>query len=325
MQRIKAGALSRIAGFGMLFLAAHAGAETLELKDGTLVRGEVVERNDTALVVQSPSLGKITVQRRDLAGAGPAASRPRQGSDSKPKEIASEAGEAGPPRDPADQALFFMPTAFTPPARAFSFRDFELFFLTLGFSPIDATAITVGFLFPITPELQVLTAGFKQRLWQDPDGLKAVSLTGNVTKPVGELNSASLLLANSNLVAGWRNQAGAGAHAAVGYLAARSEEDDDYYNSESIYVERKTHEWKGSLSYALGAECRVTPHAKFLGEYLSAMPFDADGDFNAGLLTVGFRLHGDHLSADIAGTRPIVSADLGSFFMWPLLVVSYRY
>jgi hypothetical protein len=43
------------------------------------------------------------------------------------------------------------------------------------------------------------------------------------------------------------------------------------------------------------------------------------------LLSFGLRLHGEHLAADIAGTRPITSGDLGSFFLMPLLVVSYRY
>ena len=75
----------------------------------------------------------------------------------------------------------------------------------------------------------------------------------------------------------------------------------------------------------MGAEARLTPNAKVIGEYLSAVPFGADADIDGGLLTLGFRLHGDCLAADIAGTRPIPDSDMGSFFMWPMLVVSYRY
>ena len=65
----------------------------------------------------------------------------------------------------SDQALFFLPTAFLPPAGSFTFRDFELFFMTLGYSPSARTAISAGLLFPVSSEVQVLTTGIKQNLW----------------------------------------------------------------------------------------------------------------------------------------------------------------
>src|SRR5688500_4060539 len=115
-----------------------------------------------------------------------------------------------------------MPTAFTPPAGSFTFRDFELFFLTMGLAPTDATSLTVGFLFPISSEFQILTAGAKQRLWQSADSLTAAALTANFSRPFGELGDDMSYFLNSNLVVGKRTGNGYGFHAALGYLGART-------------------------------------------------------------------------------------------------------
>jgi hypothetical protein len=68
----------------------------------------------------------------------------------------------------------------------------------------------------------------------------------------------------------------------------------------------------------------LTPSAKFMVEYLSAAPFDP-GESGVGLLTIGFRLHGTRLSADIAGFRPVVDEDLDGLLFYPLLNVGYRF
>jgi hypothetical protein len=321
-----------LAGVALGSVAAQAGS--IRLGDGSVLQGEIVERKDSTVVIRSKSLGTVTVAARELAsdvgGADGAGSITRDtglatvsaanGKADRPDAVKRPA--AGPMREPSDQALFFLPTAFTPPARAVTFRDFELFFLTLGYSPTDATSLTAGALFPISPEVQVLTAGIKQRLWHSRDGMSALAVTGNITKPIGDFVDDSPLFMNSNLVYGNRNETGSGIHAAVGYLAAR-QETEEYDSRSGTY--RDVQEWNGGYTWGIGAEGRLTPHIKAIGEYVSAAPFGDAADFDGGLLTLGVRLHGENLSADIAGTRPITEGDLGSFIFFPMLVVSYRY
>jgi hypothetical protein len=228
--------------------------------------------------------------------------------------------------DPSDQALFFMPTAFLPPAGAFTFRDFELLFLTFGYSPGARTSLSLGFLFPVLPSIQVGTLGFKQNLWSDGSGA-ALSITGNLTQPLGEGPPDDVgFFANSNLVASKRLQGPDGKehfgiHGAVGYLGHR-ERYTKYRDTE----EQATSAWKwqGDFDYGIGCDAVLTPHAKFLVEYVSAAPFEADNSFKGGLLSFGFRLHGERLAADIAGLRPFTGTGVGEIFLWPLLVVSYR-
>jgi hypothetical protein len=320
---------------GLALAAMAAEAKSIRLGDGSVLQGEIVGRTDSTVVILSKSLGTVTVAARELAGDGPAAARDtayagpyaERGSKAAPPgksayPAASNPPAAGPMREPSDQALFFLPTAFTPPARAVTFRDFELFFLTLGYSPTDATSLTAGALFPISPEVQVLTAGLKRRLWHSRDGMSALALTGNITKPIGDFVDDSPLFMNSNLVFGNRNETGSGIHAAVGYLAAR-QETEKYDSQSGTY--RDVQDWNGGYTWGLGAEGRLTPHIKAIGEFVSAAPFGDPAEFDGGLLTLGLRLHGENLSADIAGTRPITDGDLGSFIFFPMLVVSYRY
>jgi len=316
------------------FSAGAALAGTVSLADGTVIQGDIVDRKDSLITIESKSLGRITLPAKEVTWIG-TSNGGRSGLENKSENASANAfantsetgstetaegskpSDGSPIREPSDQALFFMPTAFTPPAKSFSFRDFELLFITMGYSPTDMTSISGGFLFPVSPDLQLLTAGIKQRLWEDPDGTTALAVTGNITKPLGDLSDDNSFFVNANLVAGKRNETGSGIHAAIGYLGAKTLKDDIGGD--------KTYDWHGSFTYALGAEGRLTPHVKFIAEYLSAVPFGEGANIGGGLLTMGLRLHGDRLSADIAGTRPITDSDLGSFFMWPMLVVSYRY
>lgn len=280
-------------GIALAVLASVAFPETLKLKDGTVLQGTLVSREDSLLIFRSGTLGELRVPV---------------------SAVAPEPAKSG--GDPSDQALFFMPTAFTPARGSFMFRDFELLFLTFGYAPTASTTLTGGFLFPVSSEVQLGTFGFKQKIFDRPADGVAVALTGNVTKPLGEIGEELGLVVNSNLVAGLRNGL-AGLHAALGFLGA--EVEDEYYDG----TRPDTH-WERSWSLGMGAEIRLTPHSKLMAEYLSVAPFDPDQEIDGGLLTLGFRLHGARLSADIAGMRPLGSGENGGLIFLPLLVVSYR-
>jgi hypothetical protein len=290
-----------------------AAATELRLDDGSVLRGELLSHNDTLVVLSTESLGELRIPARRVVEGLP---RPGNG---------KGGGQASRDRDPSGQALFFLPTAFTPQRGNVVFRDFELLFLTLGISVTDATSVTFGGLFPVTSEFQMFTIGFKQRLLMSANGSSAVSVTGSFVKPVGDDIDLNHLV-NGNVVASRRFSDerfsdAFGLHGAIGY-AGVSYDDDRFDNG--CYCNRSRTRWEGNVSYGFGGEARLTPNAKFMAEYLSASPFDPT-ESGVGLLTLGFRLHGTRLSADIAGIRPIMDEDLEGLLFYPLLNVGYRF
>lgn len=292
----------------VLAAAARAERDTLRLKNGSVLVGEVVSADADSTVFRHPSLGLLRVPTSELAVPGTAVPDVAAPSTMRMDRRGTRS------IDPADHALFFLPTGFTPPQGSFLFRDFELLFLTLGFAPTSSSTVTGGFMFPVTAEFQLLTAGIKQRLFADLENRYAVAFAGNITKPIGE-NVEGEFITTSNLVASYRGPNpelnawdGFGVHAAVGYLGASDDEGD----------------WADAFSFGMGAEVRISRNAKFMAEFLSAAPFDPEADVDGGLLTLGIRLHGDRLSADIAGLRPMVEGESMDLVFFPLLVVSYR-
>jgi hypothetical protein len=299
---------------GLFLLATAVKAADIRLDDGSVVRGEILERNDSLVVIVSEALGELRIPARRVVGGLPAIAAEKKGRIT-PRD-----------RDPSGNALFFLPTAFTPHQGAMTFRDFELLFLTFGYAFTDATNITVGAMFPVTSEFQLFTAGFKQQLAVSEDRSTAVALTGSFTKPVSDDVEGLDFLVNSNLVVSRRFPGSSfsdafGFHGALGYAGVSYKEEDYDYDCFCYRSERR---WEGNLSFGGGAEVRLTPNAKFMIEYLNALPFTPEEE-NIGILTIGFRLHGTRLSADIAGVRPIVDEDMDGLLFYPLLNVGYRF
>lgn len=320
-QSILSGVLQPLAAILFILSATlFAKAETLHLKDGSVLQGEVTRTGDS-LLVRHAILGDLVLRVSDLAESSATVEHARVDSnrvtqlpepvvypsDSKPREKQD--------RDPTDQALFFLPTGFMPPKGSFTFRDFELLFLTGSYSPTATTSLTGGFLFPISPELQLLTVGLKQQLFSMADPQLALAITGTFAKPLNEFLDNQTFV-NSNLVFSWRQAVpgagltdAVGAHVALGYLGIVDGDDSG---------------WDNQFSLGLGAEGRFTAHAKFIIEYLNAAPFTDESDFDGGLLTLGIRLHGSRLSADIAGMRPLTDKS-GDLIFLPLLIITYRF
>jgi hypothetical protein len=299
---------------GALLHAASVLAADIRLDDGSVVRGEIQERNDSSVVIVSEALGTLRIPLRRVVAGLPALAGAQEGR-ARLRD-----------RDPSGNALFFLPTAFTQQQGDFTFRDFELLFLTLGYAVTDATNITFGALFPVTSEFQLFTAGFKQRLAASEDRTSAAALTGSVTKPVSNDVEGLDLLLNGNLVVSRRFPGdffsdAFGVHGALGY-AGVSYKEEAY--DEDCFCYRSERRWQANLSFGGGAEIRLTSNAKFMVEYLNALPFTPEEE-NIGLLTLGFRLHGNRLSADIAGIRPVSDADMGDVLFYPLLNVGYRF
>lgn len=278
-------------------LAAPAPADapqTIRLNDGTVLRGAIVSENDSAVVVQTEELGRVTLKRSRISTL-------------PVRDASAEAAHATPvDPDPIGHTLVLMPTAFLPPQGSVVFRDFQLLFLTLGYAPTASTSVVAGAMFPITADFNALTLGVKQGLYQNAAATNAVAVVGNVTVPVGrEINEAGFLWL-ANLVGSHRFKPGFGVHAALGGVGVQGRGASEQ-----------------SLSMAAGTDVRISSNVKFLGEVLrGGTSFDPGSSLT--VANLGIRLHGDRLSADICALRPL-SGNIGDFFVIPLINVGYRF
>ena len=271
-----------------LFTAAFC--DELRLKDGSVLRGDLVYASDSVVVFRAGELGEVRVNPAQIEGEAVPSPEARR--------------QPGQDEDPSGQALFFMPTAFTPPKGSVVFRDFELLFLTLGYSPTNTTSIVAGAMLPFTSEFNAVTLGVKQGLYQKANG--AIALAGNVTIPISnEINEAAFLWL-LNAVASYRFADQIGVHVAAGGIGLQG-----------------SGEHTQSLSMGFGTDVRLFPHLKFIGEVLhGGTTFDPGSDGT--LVDFGIRIYGERLSADIAGVRSL-DDNMGDLWFLPLVSIGYRF
>jgi hypothetical protein len=278
---------------GFLLALPAAAFEVIRLNDGTVIRGEVISRNDSIVEVESENMGRVKIKKKNIV------SSPVQDTELKSRERV-----AGIDPDPIGHTLLLMPTAFTPPKGSLVFRDFELLFLTLGYSPTNSTSVVAGAMLPFTSEFNALTMGVKQGLYQKANG--AVAVVGNVTVPLSSGIDETGFIWLVNAVASYRFDDRLGVHVAAGGIGAQGG------------GERSAQ----GFSAGLGADLRVSNHVKLLTEVLyGGTTFDPGS--SGTLVNFGIRLHGERISADIGGVRPI--EDMGSLLFIPLISIGYRF
>jgi hypothetical protein len=276
-----------------LFLCAPLAAfEVIRLDDGTVIRGDVVARTDSTVEIESENMGRVKVKKKHILS-----------SPVKDSDIISARRAGGIDPDPIGHTLLLMPTAFTPPKGSIVFRDFELLFLTLGYSPTSSTSIVAGAMLPFTPDFNALTMGIKQGVYQKANG--AIAVAGNVTVPVSSGISEAGFIWLLNAVGSYRFGDQVGVHLAAGGIGAQG-------RGESVQ----------GVSFGAGTDLRLTPHIKLLGEILhGGTTFDPGS--NGTLVNFGIRIHGERISADIGGVRPL--EDMGDLWFIPLVSVGYRF
>lgn len=279
--------------FALSFFASLATAfEVIRLDDGTVIRGEVISRTDSTVEIESENMGRVKVRTKHIL------SSPIHDSELLPPRKAAQLDP-----DPIGHTLMLMPTAFTPPKGSIVFRDFELLFLTLGYSPTNTTSIVAGGLFPVSTEFNAFTFGIKQGLYQKANG--AIAVAGNITVPMGSgINDAGYIWL-LNGVGSYRFADKVGIHIAAGGIGAQGRNANAQ-----------------GFSLGLGSDIRLGSHVKLLAEVLhGGTTFDPGS--SGTLINLGLRIHGDRLSADIGGMRPLENT--GDLLFIPLLSVGYRF
>lgn len=133
------------------------------LKDGTLLRGKIIEEREDLVVFETTSLGRLEIARDQI------------------ERLAPHGKTAGVLNDPDQNSIMFCPTPATLPKGDAYFRDFELFLLNFGFGVTDNFDLSFGTLFPISSDLLLISVGGKLRLLDRDKFPVGLALTGGFT------------------------------------------------------------------------------------------------------------------------------------------------
>jgi len=162
--------LFRIVAFLLLICVFDAGAQgpgepvEVVLVDGTVLRGELIERSETQVVLEHALLGRIQVATSDLRSLR-ALDRERPGWRD----------------DPDRNTIMLSPTTQTVGRGQRYFRNFELFILNFGVGASDRLDIVAGALFPISGEANLLAIGAKFMLLDRTKSPIGLAVAGNLS------------------------------------------------------------------------------------------------------------------------------------------------
>jgi hypothetical protein len=250
----------------------------LRLTDGSMIRGIVVEETEAYVVIENRVLGKLRI--------------PRDHIDAVLDETESEIAVAAQNFDPDYNSVLLGPTAETLPKRAAYFRSFELLILNFGYAPTDNLNLSIGTLFPVTPELGMFSAGFKYRLLSREKhhiGLAAAG-TGTV---VSESWLATL----------------------TGVIGVGNRRHSLNFSINGTFVE----EQDPGAFYVVSGDTQVSGSTKLLAEFGNSANRVLDDEDVDGFLNIGIRMFWERTSFTITGFRPLMS-DSGDFIAFPIVM-----
>jgi len=284
-----------------------------ELIDGSVIKGKILRETDSTMVFET-ILGEQCIPKEKIR-------RILIGKDSLTAESGGEEKRvARYLLDPHRQGLTFLPTAFVPPKGTVYFKDFELLFLTLGMAVTGSTALMVGTLFPMNAEFQLLTLGFKQQIYVEPDQSRALALTGAITIPTEAFNHDDYEWM-VHMVFSLASAGGSGLHLSGGFKGARRMNGNLVWNGATGAYESRT-EYPSRAVLGAGTDLLLTEHLKIIAEIFNHAPF-VDERKDAYYSSVGVRLFWSRMSADIAGLRPLTEG--WGVFLIPIVNIGCRF
>lgn len=307
--------------FSISFVALQA---QVVLQDSSVIHGKVVEFNDSTLTLKNDYIGTIVVPKRYLLD-NYIASADRSGTPEK--TISPNDDGSVVIADDPNTNLVFVPTARTCKKGVFDFKDFELLFLTLSYSPTSTTILSGGFLFPVSSDLQLYSFAVKQQLYASSSGMFSAALMGQITKPVG--NDDINYFWNSFAIASFQPSSLFSLHGCLLFSGAEIQQYRLMVTEDSWDEEKTKPVVNTSFNYMFGMELVPTRHSKFIIEFfdnLGVLSSFNDSDEESYFLNFAVRLFWKSISVDIAGLRPIVPGnDFGSLILIPCVNISYRF
>lgn len=122
----------------------------LILVDGSTVRGRILSETDSFILIDSPSLGRVQIDRQRIRAVT--------------YDVEGPPETRGWRDDPDGNSLLLTPTARTLPKGSAYYRNFLLLFNNLGIAPTDYVNLSVMMAFPVTSDVRILSLGAKLRL-----------------------------------------------------------------------------------------------------------------------------------------------------------------
>lgn len=282
----------------LLLAPRPAAADTVLLKDGTLIHGKIIRRDEVTVVIENEYLGHIALLLDGIVEIRTDTDKPPEGTDllEWTAAVSSTGTDVGKVYDRDYNSIMFCPTPATTPKGEKYFRNFELIVLNFGYGVTDRLSISLGTFFPISSEMTMASFGMKYRI------------VNREHSPVGVAVAASQsFLRNANLTT-------------ANLIAGIGDRD----KSLNVSMNRAFNkDGDSGWVFIAGCDYRVSDGVKFLFEYCQSSVFlpsddeddnedneDNDDDFD-GLVNVGVRWFGSKMSFSLTGFRPLgVSGDL---------------
>jgi hypothetical protein len=250
------------------------------LKDGTTLHGKIVEYKADLVVIETTSLGRLEILRTTI------------------ERMAQRDASSGVVSDPDQNTIMFCPTPATLSKGDVYFRDFELFFLNVGFGLTESFDLSFGTFFPFSSEVIMLSVGGKLELVDRESSPIGLALTGSYTR-LEETQFGAI-----GGVAGIGNR-----HNSLN-LAVNCTYGDDG-DTEMVFI--------------VGGDAQFRSWNKFFAEYFSSSSLlKNENDDLKGFINIGFRFFGEHHSFSLSGFRPLVE-DSGSFLAFPMIMYSQHF
>ena len=203
--------------------------------------------------------------------------------------------------DPNHNTLFIIPSAETNPKNTGYLSNYELFYMNVGYVPVENLHLSVGFLFPITPEFiseGPLSIGAKYRLAHQANKFN-ISVLGSYTFSLDHDYTIFTF--------------GGAANYYLSPILSGNIYIGTMLNPQSDNSKNKM------LTYGLGVSLRTGESSKFIIEYLNAK---FENYYPDGVLMVGFRFFGKKISVDLAG---ITILDFEDWLLLPFLNFTYHF
>jgi hypothetical protein len=267
-------------GRGGLPSAPSERFDEILLKDGTTLHGKIVEQKAELVVIETTSLGRLEIRRTNI------------------ERMALRDAPGGVVSDPDQNTIMFCPTPATLFKGDVYFRDFELFFLNVGFGVTEAFDLSLGTFFPFSSEVLMLSVGGKLELVDRESSPIGLALTGSYTR-LEETQFGAI-----------GGVVGIGDRQNSLNLAVNCTYNDDG-DTEAVFI--------------VGGDAQMGRRNKFFAEYFSSSTLlRNENDDLKGFINIGFRFFGERHSFSLSGFRPLVE-DSGSFLAFPMIMYSQHF